>query len=75
MNKVLDVVGTIGAIWLAVSILVGLFWVLAGRRIFRKPPQPPVKMVPWTTKDADRIDVDHVIAEIARRDRMNGRGF
>lgn len=37
----MDWVGTVGAIWLAVSILVGICWALAGKRIFRKPPQPP----------------------------------
>lgn len=41
MDAVLKVVGTIGAIWLAVSILVAVFWGLAGRKIFRKPPAPP----------------------------------
>lgn len=30
----IDWVGTIGAIWLAVSILVAIFWGLVGRRVF-----------------------------------------
>ena len=40
MDAVLNVVGTIGAIWLAVSILLGIAWALGGRRIFRNPPLP-----------------------------------
>ena len=39
--SVMDWVGTIGAIWLAVSILLGIAWALGGKRIFRQPPQPP----------------------------------
>lgn len=38
--SVMDWVGTVGAIWLAVSLLVGIFWALAGKRIFRNPPVP-----------------------------------
>lgn len=74
MDAVLNVLGTIGAIWLAVSILAAIFWGLIGRRIFRKPPQPPIKIeVP---RGADMQDVtDRVVAELERRDRMNGRGF
>lgn len=41
--SVWDWVGTIGAIWLAVSFVVAIGWVLSGKRIFRKPPQPPVR--------------------------------
>ena len=35
--SVMDWVGTIGAVWLAVSILLGIAWALVGRQIFRKP--------------------------------------
>lgn len=72
--NVLNVVGTIGAIWLAVSILLAVAWALGGKRIFRTPPQPPIKIdVP---RGADMQDVtDRVVAELERRDRMNGRGF
>lgn len=35
-----DVVMTVLAIWGAVSILVGVFWGLIGRRIFRPRPVP-----------------------------------
>ena len=74
MDAVLNVAGTIGAIWLAVSILVAVAWALGGKRIFRKPPKPPIKIeVP---RGADMQDVtDRVVAELERRDRMNGRGF
>lgn len=37
----MDVVGTIGAVWLAVSILLAVAWALGGKRIFRLPPKPP----------------------------------
>lgn len=39
--SVMDWVGTAGAIWLAVSILLATGWAVAGKRIFRKPPSPP----------------------------------
>lgn len=35
-----DVVGAVGAIWLAVSILAAVGWALIGKRIFRQPPAP-----------------------------------
>jgi hypothetical protein len=38
--SVMDWVGTVGAIWLAVSILLAVAWWLSGRRVFRKPPVP-----------------------------------
>lgn len=39
--SVMDWVGTVGAIWLAVSILLAVAWALGGKRIFRTPPVPP----------------------------------
>lgn len=53
------------AIWGAVSILVGVFWALAGKRIFRKPPAPPQ----MRKREAEGI------LEIARLDaELRGRG-
>lgn len=47
----MDWVGTIGAIWLAVSILLAVAWALGGRRIFRKPPMPNVCVSEQTVAD------------------------
>lgn len=38
----MDWVGTVGAVWLAVSIVAAVAWAVAGRRVFRKPPVHPV---------------------------------
>lgn len=32
---------TVAAAWGVLSALIGIGWLLAGRRIFRKPPAPP----------------------------------
>lgn len=55
--NVMDWAGTIGAIWLAVSILLGIAWALVGRRIFRKPPHPNDNMLrpPRILRDPDEI--------------------
>ena len=67
MNAVLKWAGIIGAVWLAVSILAAVFWAVAGRRIFRKPPErPPLRGF------IDRDAVNNVVAEINRRNRQNG---
>lgn len=42
--SVMDWVGTVAMIWLAVSILIAAGWALAGKRIFRKPPRPEVRV-------------------------------
>jgi hypothetical protein len=72
MDAVLNWAGIVGAVWLAVSILLGLFWAVAGRRIFRKPPQPPA---------AKGDDVNGVVftgdfdTDRRQLDRLNGGGF
>lgn len=66
-----DWLGTIGAVWLAVSILLAAAWVLVGRRIFRKPPAPP-KVQDALTTATRRGDMDAVIAELKRRERKRG---
>lgn len=60
--------------WFTLSILLAVAWALGGKRIFRTPPQPPIKIdVP---RGADMQDVtDRVVAELERRNRANGRGF
>lgn len=55
MKQAMDVVGTIGAIWLAVSILLALAWALGGRKIFRKPPVQPTA-APVIRLDGKRVD-------------------
>ena len=87
--SVMDVVGTIGAIWLAVSILLGIAWALGGKRIFRQPPPPPARgdiyepidVVFTGDYEIDRRqldayrkagDIDGVVNELKRRERMNG---
>lgn len=70
MDAVLKWAGIVGAIWLAVSILVAVFWAAVGRTIVRRPTPPPMQT--WTTRDADSIDVEHVVSEVTRRDQLNG---
>lgn len=70
MDAVLKVVGTIGAIWLTVSILLAVAWALGGKRIFRKPPTKVVINGEPTDKT-----VNDVITELERRNRTNGRGL
>lgn len=41
MNGFWGWVGAIAAGWFTASILLGIAWATVGRRIFRKPPQPP----------------------------------
>lgn len=67
MDAVLNVVGTIGAIWLAISILLALAWALGGRKIFRRRPAQPAVSV-FDSTDT----VSKVITELNRRNRRNG---
>jgi hypothetical protein len=58
------------AIWGAVSILAGVFWGLAGRRIFRKPPVPPRVVI--NNQRVSEQAVTDIVNEMHRRNRMSG---
>jgi hypothetical protein len=69
MDAVLKVIEIVGAAWLLLSILLAVAWALGGKRIFRKPTTPPTIVI-----NNERFDdtVDAVVAELNRRERMNG---
>lgn len=62
-------VGAIAAGWFTASILLAGLWATVGRRIFRKPPQPPVVTI------APRTEAEKAFVAELRRIRQNGRGF
>lgn len=59
------------AIWGAVSILLAVAWTLGGKRIFRKPPQPP-RFYETVVGDKSVDTVSDILLEVRRRERQNG---
>lgn len=59
--------------WFALSILLAVAWALGGKRIFRKPPQPP-RLEIKTELTPEQAAAD-VIAQFKRWQRMDGRGL
>lgn len=55
--------------WFVLSILLAVAWALGGKRIFRKPPQPPVITI------AARTEAEKAFVAELKRIRMNGRGL
>jgi hypothetical protein len=70
MDAVLRVIGIVGAAWLLLSILLAVAWALGGKRIFRRPPQPP-QLVINTTLSPEQAAAD-VIAQFKRANKMRG---
>lgn len=52
--------------WSVLSFLLAVAWALGGRKIFRKPPQPPIKI------EVPRLSGQAVADELRRRERLNG---
>lgn len=75
--SVMDWVGTVGAIWLAVSILAAIGWALSAKRIFRKPPAIPADPADLKIEIVAQDNATPILREIARktnqRGHLNGR--
>ena len=72
MTEVLKWVTAGLAIWGAVSILIAIFWVLVGRKIFRPRPVQPSRLSETFVSDKSVDTVNDVILEMRRRARRNG---